>query len=125
MKVTCNRAFDGTPDIFQALEDIIECGCERVLTSGGKISASDGSSILKQLVSQANGRISIMPGAGVKSENIYSLIQKTGATEFHASARVIMPNTLEYINSQISDYGNVYVSSEHELTKMITLLKDA
>nr|WP_314491758.1 copper homeostasis protein CutC [uncultured Chryseobacterium sp.] len=125
MKVTCNRAFDGTPDIFQALEDIIECGCERVLTSGGKISAPDGSSILKQLVSQANGRISIMPGAGVKSENIHSLIQETGATEFHASAREIMPNMLEYINSQISDYGNVYVSSENELRKMITFLKDA
>ncbi len=56
MGVTCHRVFDRTPDLFQALEEIIACGCERLLTSGGKSAAPDATDILAQLVKQANGR---------------------------------------------------------------------
>ncbi|RBQ06733.1 copper homeostasis protein CutC [Pedobacter miscanthi] len=122
MGVTCNRAFDGTPDLFQALEDLIECGCERVLTSGGAAGAPEGAQVLRELTIQANNRIIIMPGAGIKSNNLKKLIDHCHATQYHASARAIVPNPLHYINSSITDYGNLYVSSETELSAMLNIL---
>lgn len=92
MGVTCNRVFDCAPDPFKALEDVINCGCERILTSGQKSRAPDGINLLKQLVKQANNRIVIMPGAGVNSSNIATLKHETGATEFHSSARKVAAN---------------------------------
>lgn len=120
--VTCNRVFDGTPDPFKALEELINCGCERVLTSGQKSAAPDAADLLKKLVQQAAGRITIMPGAGVKSSNLAQLRRECGATEFHASARTVVPNPLTYINTQVSDYGHVYMADEDEVRRMVTIL---
>ena len=122
MGVTCNRVFDAAPDPFRALEDIISCGCERVLTSGQKTAAPDATELLAKLVKQAGDRISIMPGAGVKSSNIRKLIDETGAFEFHASARVAAPNPVTYLNKEVTDYGNVYIADESELRAMIALM---
>ena len=63
MRVTCNRVFDSAPDPFKALEDTIDCGCERILTSGQKSAAPDAAPLLKQLIEQAGNRIIIMPGS--------------------------------------------------------------
>ena len=123
MGVTCNRVFDCAPDPFQALEDIIACGCERVLTSGQKSAAPDAGNLLHQLVEQAGDRIIIMPGAGVKSSNIAKLKAESGATEFHSSARVIAPNLVTYINKEVSDYGNVYIADEMEVKAMIEAIQ--
>lgn len=123
MGVTCNRVFDGTPDPFRSLEELIECGCERVLTSGQKSAAPDAREVLQKLVQQAAGRIVIMPGAGINSSNIAQLKKESGATEFHASARTVMPNPLTYINTEVSDYGNVYVAGEDEVRKMVAILE--
>jgi copper homeostasis protein len=123
MGVTCNRAFDGTPDLFEALEDLITCGCERVLTSGGAIGAPQGAQVLKKLVEQAGDRIIIMPGAGIKSGNISTLVNTCGAKEYHASARAIAPNPLSYINSEINDYGNVYISGKEEIGRIVGILE--
>ena len=122
MGVTCNRAFDCTPDPFLALEDIIECGCERVLTSGQQSAAPDAGELLGKLVKQAGNRIIIMPGAGVKSYNIAKLREECGAIEYHSSARMIMPNPLTYINTRVSDYGNVYIADPTEVRAMVTVL---
>lgn len=122
MGVTCNRVFDCAPDPFKALEDIIACGCERILTSGQKSAAPDGAGLLKQLVAQAGGRIIIMPGAGVKSANITQLREACGAGEFHSSARKTAPNLVTYINREVSDYGNVYIADESEVMAMIKAL---
>ena len=124
MGVTCNRAFDGAPDLAKALEDVIACGCERVLTSGGKSAAPDAADVLKQLVTQADGRIAIMPGAGINSGNLAALRSGCGAEEYHASARKVMPNLLTYINTQVSDYGSVYVADEDEVKRMVALLNE-
>ncbi|HEY0669898.1 MAG TPA: copper homeostasis protein CutC, partial [Sphingobacteriaceae bacterium] len=118
-----NRAFDGTPDPFKALEDIIECGCERVLTSGQKSAAPDAGDILNQLVQQANNRIVIMPGAGIKSSNLKKLIEECNAMQYHASARLIAENPVTYVNKQVSDYGNVYISDEEEVRAMVAILE--
>jgi copper homeostasis protein len=123
MGVTCNRAFDGTPDPFDALEQIIDAGCERILTSGQKSAAPDAAELLAKLVDRAGKRIIIMPGAGVKSSNIRALAERSGASEFHSSARIVQPNPVTYINPEVSDYGHVYVASEPEVRAMIAALK--
>lgn len=101
MKVTCHKAFDSTPDVFVALEDVINTGCTRILTSGGCKTAIEGSSILAELINQATGRIIIMPGGGVRSSNIAELAKATGANEFHSSA------LLNRISNHIADGDEV------------------
>ncbi len=122
MGVTCNRVFDCAPDAFEALEAIIECGCERVLTSGQMTAAPDAAELLGKLVQQAGDRIIIMPGAGVKSTNIAKLREESGAVEFHSSARMIKPNPVTYINKAVNDYGNVFVADEKEVSAMVEAL---
>jgi copper homeostasis protein len=123
MGVTCNRVFDCAPDPFKALEDTISCGCERILTSGKKTAAPDAAPLLAQLVEQAGARIIIMPGAGVKSSNIAQLKAACGAIEFHSSARVVAPNPVTYINSEVYDYGNVYIADKNEVKAMVEALQ--
>jgi copper homeostasis protein len=125
MGVTCHRVFDATPDPFKALEEIIDCGCERILTSGQKTAAPDGIDILAKLVQQADGRIIIMPGAGVRSSNIEALINGTGAAEFHTSARIVAPDPVTFRNPAIADATNWYIANEEELNKIIGILNKA
>lgn len=122
MGVTCNRVFDAAPNMQEALESIINCGCERVLTSGQLSAAPDAISILSDLVKQADGRISIMPGAGVRSSNIAALAS-TGATEFHTSARRVIPNNVAHQNPNILDIGTVVETDAEEVAKIISILK--
>jgi len=121
MGVTCNRVFDRTPDPFKALEDIIICGCERILTSGQKSAAPDATDILARLVKQADARIIIMPGAGVRSSNIEKLVGETGATEFHTSARKIVESSSTHQNPDILDTGNVVIADEEELRRILAI----
>jgi copper homeostasis protein len=91
-----HRAFDVTPDPLAALETLITLGVTRILTSGQRPTAIEGAGLIRDLARQANGRIEIMPGAGVRAENIAELLQRTGATQVHASASQAMidPSTL-------------------------------
>ncbi len=87
MEVTFHKAFDKCPDLGEALEIVIAAGCQRVLTSGGEPNAFAGKDRIAQLVQQADDRIVVMPGGGVRKENIAELISKTGVTEIHSGAR--------------------------------------
>lgn len=87
MQVTFHRAFDVSRDPFQALEDIISLGCDRLLTSGQQPTAEQGIPLLRKLATHAEGRIIIMPGAGVNPANAAKILNETGATEIHSSAR--------------------------------------
>jgi len=124
MDVTCNRAFDCAPDPFKALEDIISCGCKRILTSGLKSAAPDAGKLLGELVEAAANRIIIMPGAGIKSTNIKNLVKESNAREYHGSARKIAANPVTFLNKEVSDYGNVYITDEQEVRDIIAQLKD-
>ena len=110
MGLTCNRAFDAVPDPLEALETLIAVGCERILTSGLAATAAEGVSLLQQLVKQADGRIRIMPGAGVRAGNIKMLMEITGAIEFHTSARRHVPNPMHFANPLVSDAGTPAIS---------------
>lgn len=124
MGVTCNRAFDATPDPFKALEDIVAAGCERVLTSGQASAAPDAGILLGKLVQQANGRISIMPGAGVRSSNLQKLITESGAYEYHTSARKVLPDPMTFQNLNVTDKGDLYLANEEELKAIVSILKE-
>ena len=115
MGVTCNRAFDATPDPFKALEDIIDAGCERILTSGQQSGAPEAGKLLGQLVQQAGDRIIIMPGAGIRASNIKQLMDESGAREFHGSVRKATVNPMSFSNPLVLDFGNVYLPDEQEL----------
>lgn len=92
LSVTFHRAFDVCADMYQAMEDIIEMGCHRILTSGGKSTAMQGAGTIACLIKQAAGRIIIMPGSGINQKNVASLVGFTKATEIHSSARVHVDN---------------------------------
>ncbi|MCR4872966.1 MAG: copper homeostasis protein CutC [Bacteroidales bacterium] len=92
LPVTFHRAFDECADPLNALEQIIECGCARILTSGCKPTAMEGAEMLQQLVKQADGRITILAGSGVTPENAVALREKTGVKEIHGSCKKTRPD---------------------------------
>jgi copper homeostasis protein len=87
MSLTFHRAFDETPDPFLSMESLVESGFDRILTSGHQSTALKGIDLIQQLVEKSNGRIVLMPGGGVRSENISELL-KSGALEFHSAALI-------------------------------------
>ena len=113
MSVSFLRAFDMCSNPKEALEQIIGLGIDRVLTSGQEATAEKGIPLLKELVEQADGRIIIMPGCGVRENNIGKIEAETGAKEFHTSARSIVYSKMEYRNENVP-MGSSIVSSEFE-----------
>lgn len=91
LAATFHRAFDACPDQSGALEDVVALGCQRLLTSGGQPTAEAGQDRLAALVAQAAGRIGVVPGAGITAANVQALAARTGAPEFHASAKRRLP----------------------------------
>jgi copper homeostasis protein len=81
---TFHRAFDDVPNPRSALEALVECGVGRVLTGGGPGPAASGTDVLRDLVTQALGRITIMAGGKVRGDNARRLVDQTGVTELHA-----------------------------------------
>jgi copper homeostasis protein len=98
MPVAFHRSFDMSNDLFKALEDLINLGVVRVLTSGAANTALNGVEVIKKLVKQAQNRIEIMPGAGVNPKNISQILKTTGATNIHSSARVSVESKMEFRN---------------------------
>ena len=88
--ITFHRAFDVCRAPFEALEQIIGLGCDRILTSGQAASALLGANLLRELRKRADGRIGILAGGGVTPENAAQIIAGTGCTEIHASASEII-----------------------------------
>lgn len=128
MKVAFHRAFDMSNNLEKALEDLIDLDIVRVLTSGGAVSAIKGAETLSKLLKQANGRITIMPGAGINENNIQELIDKTGATNFHASAKDFIASKMEFRNADskmgsIDDEYRYELTSEEKVTKLVKVIE--
>jgi copper homeostasis protein len=104
MKVVFHRAFDMTRSHTEALEDLIEIGCCRVLTSGGSQSALAGLEILKNMAIQAKGRIEVMPGSGINPQNI-SLFLNKGFAALHLSGINIIDGKMKFKNSNVRMTG--------------------
>jgi len=90
MQVTFHRAMDETTNLLEALEEIIETGADRILTSGGKPTALEGVEMIAALVKKAQKRIVILPGAGIHPGNIGEIARRTGADEFHSGLSSVL-----------------------------------
>ena len=117
MSVTFHRAFDVCRNPRKAIEDIIELGCNRILTSGQQPTAERGIPLLKELQQQASDRIILLAGCGVNEANIAHIARETGIREFHFSARENIESSMLYHNSAVSMGGTVHID---EYTHTVT-----
>ncbi len=86
-QLVCHRAFDRIPDQPRGLEQLIDCGVCRVLTSGGQPKAIQGTDRLKELMEMSRGRIEILPGGGIDSKNFWQIAAGTGCRQLHGTFR--------------------------------------
>jgi copper homeostasis protein len=84
-----HKAFDFVSDRTVALQQLIDCGFDRILTSGGAKTAVEGAIELSRLHQLASGQIEILPGGGIRAENVASLVQATGIRQIHSAAREV------------------------------------
>ena len=123
LEVTFHRAFDRCKDPFVALEELIEIGCQRILTSGQQISFvetrhalslqhsgvnNDAIELVSQLNKIADDRIIIMPGSGVRKENIKAIAERTGCIEFHSSLRGKAKSPMQFIHPAFANSEESY-----------------
>jgi copper homeostasis protein len=120
MQTTFHRAFDMTANPFQSLEDVIETGFDRILTSGQQSGAREGTDLIAQLVQKAGEKITIMPGSGINEHNITEIARKTGAREFHGSFGKSIPSSMTFKNKrstmgsrETDEYDINIADSEH------------
>ena len=125
MSVTFHRAFDMCRNPKEALEQIIELGCHRILTSGLEANAPTGIPMLKELIEWADGRIIIMPGCGVNPGNILQIAEETGATEFHFSGRTQYESGMIYRNPKVSMGGTVQIDEYKKDVTNVEIVKEA
>ncbi len=81
-----HRAFDVTTDPLEALDQLIELGFKRVLTSGQERTVPEGAKLIRKLIAHAAGRIEILPGGGIRPHNVQAIIEQTGTKQVHLSA---------------------------------------
>ena len=129
METTFHRAVDMTEDYEQAVRDIIEAGCTRILTSGGYDKAMEGIENIARAVAVAAGRIEIMAGSGVVATNALPLAS-TGVDALHFSAKKMVAGGMEYRNPRISMGGSSAVDEfalrivdEEEVKKILNAVK--
>ena len=91
LPATFHRAFDDCANLQEALEDVVQTGASRILTSGGARTALEGAVQLAELIAAAGNRITIVPGAGISASNIARVVQETGAREFHSGLGTVLP----------------------------------
>jgi copper homeostasis protein len=111
LKITCHRAFDRTIDPLQALEDCIEAGFDRILTSGQRNTAREGTDMIAHLVRAAQGRISIMAGSGINQGNVADIVRLTKVEEIHFSATSYRESQMRFANPNLRSMGS---DAEHE-----------
>lgn len=115
LSVTCHRAFDMTRDIGEAIEALVRCGVDRVLTSGQRDTAREGLPSLRATVEAAAGRIVVMVCGGLDETNIVAVLRDSGAPEVHFAALTTVPSGMAYRNPRVG-MGAAPVEREYELT---------
>lgn len=122
MEITFHRAFDRCKDPMQGLEDIIATGCIRVLTSGQVPNVMDALPLIKELVTKAAGRIGILPGSGVRANNVKEIIEITGANEIHSSARKAIHSFMSFNAASMQEQMISMGVDEEEIRSMLSKL---
>lgn len=90
LPVTFHRAFDVSADLRKSLEDVIQTGAARILTSGGAKTAPEGLNALTELVRTAGDRVIIIPGSGITTSSVLGVAERTHASEFHAGLSTVV-----------------------------------
>ena len=123
VQVCLHRVFDLTPDPFAAIDQAIEIGFERILTSGQKASVPEGLELLVKLQAYAGDRISIMPGGGITLQNVGQIIRATGITEIHASCtRPGPPAEEDFVRFGFAPAGPMRVVDPEAVAEMRRML---
>jgi len=91
LRCTLHRAIDLSPDLAQATRQAIDLGFERILSSGGALTALDGIDGLRRCFDAAAGRIAVMPGSGIDAVNVRALRSRLPLTDVHASCSQTLP----------------------------------
>ena len=126
---TFHRAFDvssSTESPLDTLDQLIQLGFDRLLTSGKSRSALAGSGLIRKLVQHASGRITILAGAGVTAENAAEIVQLTGVSELHASASEPCTRSLnKNTNGEVSFGCDRRVTSEEKVKAIVNAISQA
>jgi copper homeostasis protein len=123
MQFTFHRAFDRTRDAFIALEDVIKCGANHILTSGQARSAFEGKELLKALAEKAKGRINILAGAGIDPDNVSEIIDFTGVSEVHASCSIKLQSRVDFA-SALDSAAHLTVTDVETVKQIVALIKN-
>ena len=123
MGVTFHRAFDRCRDAFEALEQLVQIGCERILTSGQQPTVNEGMDLIAELNKIADHRITIMPGSGVRKENIKALAETTRCTEFHSSLRGKTKSVMKFIHAAFENSAESYMNNAIDPLEVSALKK--
>ena len=122
MPVTFHRAFDRCLHPLEAMETLISLGVERILTSGQQPTAPEGVALIRELQEKASGRITILPGSGVRPENIRSLAEQTGCTEFHGSLRRREPSAMQFRHPAFAQDPDSYENNSIDVAEVKALI---
>lgn len=127
--VTFHRAFDQCINPEKSLQDIIRLGCDCLLTSGLSSKAEDGIPVLKALVNQSKGKLTIMAGSGVTSENAPKIIQASGVDAIHSTARKKKKQSTLFLREEVSmgkenkEEFSRYETSADEVKKLLNCIE--
>lgn len=120
---TFHRAFDAASDQFDALEKIIALGFERILTSGGKNTVTEGMELLRDIIQISKDRVSIMPGGGTKPEHVPILAKEGYLKDIHASCKKWKANQNSFVNPNVSFSDDPEAFKKHLLIDRDTVSK--
>ena len=117
--LTCHRCFDLTPNPIVAVEQLIDLGFDRVLTSGQAPNAQLGLSVIANLVEEADERIEVMAGVGIRPHNVKEIIAMTGVEQIHAACFGEVPSS-----SGAVDFGPTLTVSAMKVKALVTAAKE-
>ena len=118
---TMHRVIDVVPDPLIALDQAIDLGFDRILTSGAQPEAPQGQDMISAMVKRANDQISIMPGCGLLPQNVRDLVLETGVHEVHAACSLPVPDAESF--SDFDPSSGRWYTSETEIRKLVQALE--
>jgi copper homeostasis protein len=119
-----HRAFDVTPDPFPALDQLVDLGITRILTSGQKDTVPEGADLICRLIEYAGERIEILPGGGIKPFNLADVIARTGCRQVHLTAFKSVADTSTHRNQTVTFGGALYPAEDRFLMTDAELVKE-
>lgn len=84
-----HRAFDFAPDPLAAADELVQLGVTRLLTSGQQPAALAGAALIRTIADRTRGHLEVMPGGGIRSENVLEIIERTGCCQIHIGASLV------------------------------------